>query len=154
MVYSKEKLNSKGANSFYESIAKRTLNDIYVIEGEVSRTNKKRDLKVSVSDKSFELFNNTISYTGIIKSNGDGYYLSIDAMKEINENGLDVTLCAGIQGFDIATGEKYDRKLAKVNYSYAHGKITINSIMDEEDLALEEEKRLKEVNNQVLKMKL
>ncbi len=137
-MYSNEKLNSKNAISLYESIAKRTLGYIYIIESEVCKTNKKRDLKVNFSDKSFELFNNTITYSGVVKSNGDGRYLSIDAMKEIGENGLDVVLVTGIKGFDITTGEGYDRKLAMVSYSYSHGKIDVKSVMDENDIENEE----------------
>ncbi len=148
-MYSKEKLNSKNFKSFYESIAKRTLSDIYLVEDEVSKRNKKRDLMVNMTNKTFELYNNTISYSGIIKSNRDGYYLSIDAMKEIGENGLDITLFAGIKGFDIATGEGYDRKLAKVDYSYVSGKIVMKSVMDENDLENQEDERLEIVNNQV-----
>ena len=87
-MYSKDQLNSKKSISFSESVARRVLGDISLIEGFVSKRSKKRDLKVNITDKLFELHDNTISYTGLITSNSEGHYLSIDAMKEIGENGL------------------------------------------------------------------
>ena len=78
-MYSKDQLNSKKSISFYESVARRVLGDISLIEGFVSKRSKKRDLKVNITDKLFELHDNTISYTGLITSNSDGHYLSIDA---------------------------------------------------------------------------
>ena len=152
-MYSKDQLNSKKSISFYESVARRVLGDISLIEGFVSKRSKKRDLRVNITDKLFELHDNTISYTGLITSNSDGHYLSIDAMKEIGENGLDITLFAGIKGFDITSGEGYDRKLAKVNYTFEKGKIRIKEAMDESDLETIEEERLKKVAENIKLMK-
>jgi hypothetical protein len=74
-------------------------------------------------------------------------------MKEIGENGLDITLFAGIKGYDIASGEGYDRKLAKVNYTFEKGKIKIKEALDENDLETSEKERLKKVFEKVKSMK-
>ena len=152
-MYSKEQLNSKKSVLFYEKVARRVLDDISSIEGLVNKRNDKRYLKVSITNKLFELSDNTISYSDLIASSSDGHYLSIDAMKEIGENGLDITLFAGIKGYDIASGEGYDRKLAKVNYTFEKGKIKIKEAMDENDLETSEKERLKKVFEKVKSMK-
>lgn len=152
-MYSKEQLNSKKSVLFYEKVARRVLDDISSIEGLVNKRNDKRYLKVSITNKLFELSDNIISYSDLIASSSDGHYLSIDAMKEIGENGLDITLFAGIKGYDIASGEGYDRKLAKVNYTFEKGKIKIKEAMDENDLETSEKERLKKVFEKVKSMK-
>jgi len=151
IMSSKEDLTKDSSKRFYISIAKKSykkINDIIDI------LRNKKDFVFVQDDYILEKHNNVITYDGYVVKHYSGDYLSISVKREISEKTLSITLDRGKAGFDLATGERYDRKLSRVSYQYDGKEIEIISAKDEQDLAFEEEKQKRIINERVKKISL
>ena len=147
-MYTKSDLQSSNFMTIYESLAKLSLRDLNFIENLLSKRNNKRNFKVKLNNKRFEINNKTLHYTNKLK-NDKGRYINIDVSKIIGDSKVLIGLSLGIEGFDIHSGERYDRKQAKVNYIY-QDKVDLLEVKTEEEINQEEES-LRECNSKVIK---
>ena len=105
-----------------------------------------RDLNFQINNGTFTFKNNMMHFDGLFDMNEDGRYIKVEVTKEKDYSPLDIVLNLGTEGFDLATGERYDRQQASVSYTYDNNKVTINSIKDEEQFNKLEENRKKNIN--------
>lgn len=147
-MYTKKELKSKKFMNFYEAIAKRCYKDLSYVEGFLTKRAKKRELKVNIENKLFESNDNMMHYTGIINRNEPGEYIGLDVSKKFNKDELSINLIFGATGYDIHTGERYDRHYAEVSYKYDK-KVILESIKSEKEINQEEENRLKECQRKI-----
>ena len=75
------------------------------------------------------------------------------ADKEIGDKNVSIILERGLTGFDIGTGERYDRKLGRVAYTYDGEDIQFISLQDENDLRFNEEIVRAKIADQVQTLK-
>ena len=143
-MYTKERLQSEEFIKIYEHIAKNSLKDLNFVEDLLSKRKKKRDFRVKLNNKSFEANNNIMHFTNKIKNKEDGKYIDIDISKIIGDKKLLVNLVLGIEGFDISSGERYDRQQANVKYIYKDKEVNLLDIKTEEEIDQKEETRLKQ----------
>lgn len=147
-MYTKSELQSKKYMILYESVARRSLKDLSFVEGFLVKKRKKRNLKIDIEDKHFETNENNMHYTGKVHTDNNDKYINIDVSKEIGNDLLNIILTIGTTGYDIHSGERYDRQFARVSYTYKD-KVNIDLIKTEDEIANEEEARLKECNLKV-----
>ena len=130
-MYTKEKLESVDFIRLYKSIGKYGLKTLVKIEESLTKNNVNRDFNINLKKESLVTRDNTIHYTNSVHLNNDGTYLISNITKTKGINLLDISLELGIEGFDYSTGERYDRKQAKVEYTYENDKVDIKKIEDE-----------------------
>ena len=147
----KEELKSDTIVKFYKSVAKKCLNKMSPIEELLEGKNK--SLKLHLRDKSFEVENNKMHYEGYVVKAFNGDYVTISADKEIGDKNVSIILERGLTGFDIGTGERYDRKLGRVAYTYDGEDIQFISLQDENDLRFNEEIVRAKIAEQVQSLK-
>ncbi len=133
----KEELKSDKIVKFYKSVANKCLNKMAPIEELLE--GKNRSLRLNLSDKSFVVEDYKMHYEGFLIKSLNGDYVTIAADKTIGDKNVSITLERGLTGFDLGTGERYDRKLGRVAYTYDGENINFISLEDEDDIRFSEE---------------
>ena len=152
-MYTKEKLESVDFIRLYKSIGNRGLKKLNEFENFLIKNNVSKDLNIKLKKESLRTKDNTIYYTNNVHLNNKGTYLITNITKEKGINLLDISLELGKEGFDYSTGERYEKKQAKVDYTYDNNKVDIKRIEDELFYNELEEKRKKETYKRVLSLK-
>ena len=162
-MYTVEQLESETFIDLYKRIGKESYDKIMEAEAILigKSINKKsneqqRDFNINIGNMTFTYNENGLHYHNKELINDDGTYLITDIVKEKDENLLEIDLTFGVEGFDLATGERFDRKRANVKYSYSPdllGLYSISSIKDEEYFDKQEEERKKQVAETVARQK-
>ena len=152
-MYTKEKLETEEFIRLYKYVGKNALKTLIKVEEILSKRAVSRDLNIHLEKESFVTRENTMHYTNSVHLNSNGTYLRSNITKEIGSGLLDVSLELGTEGFDYSTGERYDRKQARVEYLYENDKIDIKKIEDEEFYNQLEENNKEQVQKQVQSMK-
>ena len=152
-MYTEEKLKSDEYIRLYKFVGRNSLKPMLKVENILAKRKTKRDLNIQLEKEAFITRDDTMHYISSIRLNSDGTYLRINVTKTIGNNLLDISLERGIDGFDYSTGERYDRKQAKVAYTYDNEKIVLKEIQDEIYFNNLEEQRKEEVHKKVLSNK-
>lgn len=149
-MLTKDKLMSEDYMRIYKYVGFNAL-DIFKRVEKTICTGK--DFDRQIYNGNFTFKNNMMHFNGLFDMNEDGRYIKVEINKEKDYNPMDIVLNLGIEGYDLATGERYDRQQAKVSYTYENNKVTINDIKDEEYFNKLEEKRNKEIANSVRRLR-
>ena len=151
-MYTKEKLESESFLRLYKHVGKNSLKKMVRAEGILSKR-EKSDLDIHFGKETFSSHDDTMHYTSSANLNRDGSYLKTSVIKKKEENKVDITLELGTEGYDLATGERYDRTQARVRYTYGNNNISIKEIEDEWYFNIIEDKKSKQIIRKVLLQK-
>ena len=152
-MYTEELLKKEEYIRIYKYIGKNSLKTLIKVEEMLSKRKNTNDLDIHLEKESFVTRDNIMHYTNSVHLNNNGTYLNTNITKTKNSNLLDISLELGITGYDIATGERFDRKKAKVEYTYENDKIDIKSIEDEIYYNNLEKQKYEDIKRQVLNLK-
>lgn len=152
-MYTKEKLESKEGLRLYRYIGNYGLKTLIKIEETLAKSSVNRDLNINLNKESFVTRDNSMHYTNTVYLNNDGTYLISNITKTKGINLLDISLELGKEGYDYSTGERYQRRQAKVEYIYENDKIELKNIEDELFYNELEEKKKNEINKRVISLK-
>ena len=152
-MFTKEKLESEEYVRLYKYVGKNSFKTLIRVEELLSKRKKNEDLNIHLEKESFITRSNTMHYTNSVHLNSDGTYLRSNITKERGSKLLDISLELGVEGFDYSTGERYDRKQARVEYTFENGNVEIKKIEDEKYDAEFEEKKKEETKAKVLELK-
>ena len=135
-MYTKEQLKSDAFIKLYKQIGNDSLTNFMEAEQLLNqRINKERNsININQDNMSFSFSDEKISYNEKKPLNNDGTYLKTDIVMDRERFVLDINLELGIEGFDVATGERFERKQARVKYFYGNNIFGIDKIEDEEEL--------------------
>lgn len=150
-MITKDKLKSNNSKDLYHAVGERTLRKFDYVEKEIA--SRRDSFRVKHDSSILEIRDNKILYEGLLESNLKGDYLLMNAEKEIGDNKLFITLNRGICGFDIHTGERFDRRLAEVAYTYDGENVNITELKDEKDFDEEKESRDKSISERVRQLR-
>ena len=142
----KSDLTKEQATRLYTSLAKKSYRRI---ESASRLLRNKDDFSFISGDYSFEKHGEDISYDGYVVKSLNGEYLAISVSKKVSESKISIALNRGKTGFDLSTGQRYDRRLCQVNYNYDGNQIEIVSVKDEEDLNKEEQEQAVKTSERV-----
>ena len=149
-MYTKEKLESDSFIRLYKHVGKDCLKKMTRAEEILSERKNGNNIDVHRDKESFSSHDDTMHYTNSVNLNSDGTYLKTSVIKKKEEKNVDITLELGIEGYDLSTGERYDRKQARVRYSYEDGNISIKGIEDEEYFNIIEDNKSQQIIQKVL----
>ena len=142
-----DSLQSEAAFNLYKKIGDNSLSKLTYLERALN--GRKRNLTITEGNRIFIIMGDVIQYDDYLFQRNDGNYLGIHLEKEIPSKKVRITLNRGISGFDLLTGERYDRKLSEVSYTYDGTNIEDLVTKDETDLETEEELRQLEAHHMV-----
>ena len=152
-MYTKEKFESAEYLRLYKYVGSNCLKTLIRVEEILSKRKRKSDLNIHLEKESFVTRDNTMHYTNSVHLNSDGTYLRSNVTKEIGSNLLDISLELGVEGFDYSTGERYDRKQARVEYTFENDKVDLKKVEDENFYIELEENRNKEISERITTLK-
>lgn len=152
-MYTEEKLLSQEFLRLYMFVGRNSLKSLNKVETLLSKRKEKKELNIELGKERFNLKDNVMHYTNVIQLNDNGTYLISDVTKEIDTSLLNISLELGVEGYDLSTGEKYNRKQGKVEYTYENDILMIKKIEDENFYNSIEEKRNNDTLKKVLSQK-
>ncbi|MBP5679088.1 MAG: hypothetical protein J6X28_04600 [Bacilli bacterium] len=150
-------LQSPRMYKLYTRLGNRVEKDIHLLEPIMKRQNieYKTTPNASIRLVNDELKKGAeIEGTIPIHTPANNEYARFKASSIDGIEGLEFELQFGIKGYDIHSGEAYDRPTGIVRYTYLDGKVAIWETEDELDLQLKEEERLKKIQEKVIKQKV
>ena len=148
-MYTEEMLKSETYINLYKQFGIKSLGKMTEAE-ETFKKDVNNNQKITNHNEVITCQGNSILYSNAYHLDNDGTYLNVDAKKTKKMNIVNISLELGIAGFDVATGERYDRKKAMVRYFYDDGRIFIKEIKDEVSFEKQEEEKKEEVIQRVL----
>lgn len=152
-MYTEELLRSEEYIRLYKFVGKNSYKTLLRVEEILAKRKNNSDLNIHLDKESFVTRDNTMHYTNSVHLNSDGTYLRSNITKTKESKLLDISLELGIEGFDYSTGERYDRKKARVEYIYENDNVEIKKVEDEIFYNNLEEKKQEEVKKEVLSYK-
>lgn len=152
-MFTKEKLESESFIRFYKAIGNYSMKYLMGVEETLSKRKKNIDFNFQLKNGAFATRDNTMHYISSVKLNDNGTYLKSNITKTKGSNLLDISLELGTEGFDFTTGERFDRKQAKVEYTFQDNNVEIKKIKDEVFYNELEEKNYQQINERVKELK-
>lgn len=147
-MYTKKELLSDSSMDLYKSIGKKSLKNLNFVECCLGPNRKSNGLDINVRNISFLISGDLMHYNETLETSKDGDYIDVEVSKTIGEQSALISLGIGIRGFDIHSGERFDRLLSQVTYKY-DGSIDIISLKTEEEISKEEEIAQERINAQI-----
>ena len=152
-MYTEELLRNEKYIRIYKYIGKNSIKTLIKVEEMLAKRKNTSDLDIHLDKEAFVTRDNIMHYTNSVHLNKSGTYLNTNITKTKNSNLLDITLELGIIGYDLSTGERFDRKKAKVDYTYENDKVDIKNIEDEIYYNNLENQKYEDIKRQVLNLK-
>ena len=153
-MYTEERLRSKFNIGTYRYFGETSLKEFTKAENIINQLKDNNNSTIKINENSYFTINDEIlTYCKYIPLNDCGKYLNISIAKTHGHDTLNIILEYGIKEFDLTTQEKYDRKLAKVGYTYENKNVYIYDVKDELYYNKLEEEKKEEIRKRVLTLK-